>query len=211
MTLTPQPTTARSNALNIAGNALIALLFLFLAIGAVNGFLARGDLSLLLLAIQELLIVVLAITRRRPIAGSNAIRDWVLALAGTAAPLLLRSAAPIHPALLPVGVAVQTLGVALAVLATWSLGRSFGIVAANRGVRTAGMYRFVRHPLYGSYLIGHIGFLLGNISVANVILIVVTVTLQYLRAVVEEQFLLRDPAYQAYAARVRHRFIPFLF
>ncbi len=92
-------------------------------------------------------------------------------------------------------------------MAVISLGRSFGIVAANRGVRTTGFYRFVRHPLYGSYLVGYLGFLLGNLSIWNVSLIVLTVLCQYARARAEERVLLQDPAYQAYAQQVRYRFI----
>jgi protein-S-isoprenylcysteine O-methyltransferase Ste14 len=102
-------------------------------------------------------------------------------------------------------------GALLATLAVISLGRSFGIVAANRGVRTTGFYRFVRHPLYGSYMISYLGFLVGNLSILNVLLVFLTVLCQYARAVAEERILLQDPAYRAYAQRVHYRFIPYIF
>ena len=105
----------------------------------------------------------------------------------------------------------QIIGTVLATIAVASLGRSFGIVAANRGVRTTGFYRFVRHPLYGSYMVSYFGFLLGNLSLWNVALIVITILCQYARAVAEERILLQDPAYQAYASQVRYRFIPYVF
>jgi protein-S-isoprenylcysteine O-methyltransferase Ste14 len=73
------------------------------------------------------------------------------------------------------------------------------------------LYRFVRHPLYGSYAIGYLGFLLGNPTLLNIALIAVTFACQYLRAVAEERVLARDPAYQEYMRKVRYRFIPLIF
>jgi protein-S-isoprenylcysteine O-methyltransferase Ste14 len=34
-----------------------------------------------------------------------------------------------------------------------ALGRSFGFVAADRGLRASGPYAMVRHPVYASYLL----------------------------------------------------------
>ena len=155
-------------------------------------------------------MVGLAITRHHSIVESRSKWDWSVALLGTAAPLLQRPG-PSLPTLEPIGLGLQIIGTALATIAVASLGRSFGIVAANRGVRTSGFYRFVRHPLYGSYMIGYLGFLLGNLSTWNIALIVITVLCQYARAVAEERILLQDPAYQAYAQKVRYRFIPYIF
>lgn len=153
---------------------------------------------------------MLAITRHRSIEESRSAWDWAVALVGTGAPLLQRPGLAL-PFLAPIGLVLQLVGTLLATAAVISLGRSFGIVAANRGVRTSGFYRFVRHPLYGSYMVGYIGFLLGNLSVLNALLIILTVACQYARAVAEERILLRDPAYQAYAQQVRRRFIPYIF
>lgn len=99
----------------------------------------------------------------------------------------------------------------ITIVALLSLRRSFGVVAANRGVRTGGLYRFVRHPLYGSYIIGYVGFLLGNVTAWNMLLIVLMFMCQYLRTHAEERILLHDPIYQEYAVRVPYRFIPFVF
>ena len=43
-----------------------------------------------------------------------------------------------------------------------TLGRSFGVVPANRGVVVGGPYNFVRHPIYTGYLITHVAFLVAN-------------------------------------------------
>ena len=44
-----------------------------------------------------------------------------------------------------VTVTIQLVGLAMATVAMGSLRRSFGLAPANRGVKTAGMYRYVRH------------------------------------------------------------------
>jgi len=191
-------------------NVLIGALFALFAYAAFMNWQRTGQVQMLLLAFQELLIVVLAITRHRSIEESHSAWDWLVALVGTGAPLLQRQGLAL-PALVPVGLVLQVVGTFLATVAVISLGRSFGIVAANRGVRTSGFYRFVRHPLYGSYMVGYLGFLLGNLSIPNILLIVLTISCQYARAVAEERILLRDPAYQSYVQQVRYRFIPYIF
>ncbi len=195
----------------ITTNVLLGTLFAFFAYAAFRTWQESGRVQMLILAFQELLIVGLAITRRHSVEESRSVWDWAVAALGTAAPLLLRGEGLQIAQLEPIGIGVQILGTSLATVAVWSLGRSFGIVAANRGVRTAGFYRFVRHPLYGSYLVGYVGFLLSSLSVMNLLMILVAAGCQYLRAVAEERILLRDPEYQAYAQQVRYRFIPYLF
>src|SRR4030095_6617633 len=96
-----------------------------------------GHTQSLILAFQELLIVGLAITRHHSIVESRSLWDWGVALLGTAAPLLQRPGLTL-PALEPIGLGLQIIGTVLATIAVGSLGRSFGIVAANRGVRTTG-------------------------------------------------------------------------
>jgi protein-S-isoprenylcysteine O-methyltransferase Ste14 len=193
-----------------AANCLLGILFALFAYAAFTSWRATGHVQSLILAFQELLIVGLAVSRRPSLAETRAPWDWLVAFIGTAAPLLQRPGLSL-PALEPFGLALQLIGTILATIAVASLGRSFGIVAANRGVRTSGLYRFVRHPLYGSYMVGYFGFLLGNLSLLNIALIWLTILCQYTRAVAEERILLRDPEYQAYAQRVRYRFIPYLF
>jgi protein-S-isoprenylcysteine O-methyltransferase Ste14 len=211
MTNPTHQVTKPSNTSEIVTNVLIGALFAFLAYVGFVAWRERGAIQPLLLAIQESIIVLLVVTRRRSREASSAWWDRLIAVAGTTAPLLQR---PIDtPTLIfsEVGSGIQLAATIITFIATLSLGRSFGIVAANRGVQTGGLYRFVRHPLYGSYAIGYIGFLLGNPSIINVLLIVVTFICQYLRAVAEERVLVRDPEYQAYMQRVRYRFIPFIF
>jgi protein-S-isoprenylcysteine O-methyltransferase Ste14 len=206
----PRTVSSFARIWSLATNILLGALFALFAYAAFKTWQQSGQIQALILAFQEALIVGLAITRHQSTVESRSAWDWLVALIGTGAPLLQRSEEAL-PFLEPIGLALQLVGAVLATIAVISLGRSFGIVAANRGVRTAGLYRFVRHPLYGSYMVGYLGFLLGNLSVRNILLIVLTVLCQYARTLAEERILLQDPQYRAYAQRVRYRFIPYIF
>lgn len=109
------------------------------------------------------------------------------------------------------GGAWQIAGIALQLFAKLSLGRSFGLLPANRGVVSTGAYRFVRHPIYAGYLLSEIGFLLANFSTRNLITIGVWMVLQIGRILLEERLLSDDADYRAYRARVRYRLIPGVF
>ncbi len=213
--MSSQPPAQRSTTLHkvgeVATNVILGALFTLFAYAAYLDWRDTGHIQSLILSIQEAIIVWLLIVRRSTRDSSREWSDWAVAILGTAAPLLQRAGGTPLPYMDTVGTAIQILAVGLSVVATVSLGRSFGVVAANRGVQAGGAYRFVRHPLYGSYAIGYIGFLLGNPTLANIALIAVAFTCQYLRAIAEERVLARDPAYQQYLKQVRYRFIPYIF
>jgi protein-S-isoprenylcysteine O-methyltransferase Ste14 len=89
----------------------------------------------------------------------------------------------------------------------FSLGRSFGLVAADRGVTTRGPYRIIRHPLYASYMVTQLGYLLQSASIWNGAVLAFTWTCQVSRALSEERLLATVPAYGRYRERVRWRLI----
>jgi protein-S-isoprenylcysteine O-methyltransferase Ste14 len=91
------------------------------------------------------------------------------------------------------------------------LGRSFGLVAANRGIKVTGPYRIVRHPMYAGYTIIHVGFLLSFPSLWNLVLYSTQLAIQMARLLREELLLNQDQSYRDYAARVRYRLIPMIF
>lgn len=154
----------------------------------------------------ELLGVLLIILQRRGEVAMG-LRPILVGFAGTACPLIVL---PIGLQLIPdvVSTVLITGGVALSILAKLSLRRSFGLVAANRGVKSDGLYRFVRHPMYSGYIVNHIGLLLLFLSVWNVAVIALCWILLWMRTGEEEKVLLKDPAYQDYAAHVRSRLVP---
>ena len=102
-------------------------------------------------------------------------------------------------------------GIYLEIAAKLSLGRSFGIIAANRGVRTQGPYRFIRHPMYAGYLLTHIGILMAMPTWRTAALYSMTLTFQLWRMEREEGVLKHDADYRSFAQRVRYRLVPELF
>jgi protein-S-isoprenylcysteine O-methyltransferase Ste14 len=93
------------------------------------------------------------------------------------------------------------------------LGRSFGLLPAQRGLVTSGPYRVMRHPIYCGYLISHIGFLLVNASWWNFAVLSVLCAAQLLRIRREEALLAdsRDAQYNRYRCQVRWRVLPFVY
>jgi protein-S-isoprenylcysteine O-methyltransferase Ste14 len=107
--------------------------------------------------------------------------------------------------------ALQLVGTLAAIVALSTLGRSFGLLPGNRGVRTGGAYRLVRHPAYAAYLLTDVGYLLENLSIWNIAVLGITLVAQLTRIRQEEAALSQDPAYRIYQARVRFRLVPGLF
>jgi protein-S-isoprenylcysteine O-methyltransferase Ste14 len=162
--------------------------------------------QVLLFLFSELIGVFFILTQRK---GDWAVSPYATGIAffGTAAALLVR---PEGTALAPeaVTVALTFTGAAIALFGKLSLRRSFGLVPANRGVKTGGLYAFVRHPIYCGYVINHVGLLLLYASWWNFAVLAFAWVMLWLRAVEEEKFLLTDPEYSAYAERVRYRIVP---
>jgi len=103
------------------------------------------------------------------------------------------------------------MGALIQLHAKLTLGLSFGCVPAHRGLKLAGPYRFVRHPMYAGYLIGHVAYLLINPTGWNVAIYALCYCLQIPRILTEERILGRDPAYRAFSQRVRYRLLPGIF
>ena len=169
-----------------------------------------GVLSLILL-VSESLPVFLILTRREANALSDKPLDWLLALMGTTLPLL---ALPVgsNP-LVPIGLsgAIMLLGLYVQISAKVILGRSFGLIAANRGIKVSGPYRIVRHPIYAGYIITHVGFLLCFPSLWNLGLYSTQLVVQVARLLREEHLLKQDLTYRDYVASVRYRLFPMIF
>ena len=162
-------------------------------------------------ACEELLVVAVAVARRRPSDVSHRVSDWFVALAGSLAVLTLRPGGEAVLGLTAVWVAIQLVGAASAIACLLKLGRSFGVVAANRGLKHTGPYRVVRHPLYASYGLAMLGYLLAAPTMWNVAVFVLAVGFQFRRIAAEETVLARDQDYRSYMSVVRWRLVPRVF
>jgi protein-S-isoprenylcysteine O-methyltransferase Ste14 len=167
---------------------------------------SADDLALALVLLTEGVVVFFLVIRRTTSDISRRPQDWITALAGTAAPLLVVKGG--EPISLSVGVFLLLFGMLTQVSAKLSLRRSFGLVAANRGVKTGGAYRYVRHPMYLGYMISHVGFLLLSPSPWNISVYAVCWVCLILRVGFEERLLSEDAAYQEFTKSVRYRLIP---
>jgi protein-S-isoprenylcysteine O-methyltransferase Ste14 len=172
---------------------------------------ASTNLQAALLVISESLGVFLILTRRFATTASTRPLDWALSFAAVNAPLLATPAAA--STLLPpqIATAVMIAGMIIQISAKAALWRSYGLIPANRGVKTKGPYCLVRHPMYVGYTLTHIGFLLGFPSLQNFLLYLTTFLIEVARLVREELILRKDPLYRDYAARVRYRLLPGIF
>lgn len=168
--------------------------------------LSAANVAPALVLVSEGIIVFFLLIRRSTLNISLRPQDWAAALAGTAAPLLVVKSA--EPAFLEAGVFLLLFGMVTQVAAKLSLRRSFGLVAANRGVKTGGAYRYVRHPMYLGYMISHVGFVLLSPTFWNVAVYAVCWACLILRVAFEERLLSEDAAYQDFKKRVRFRLLP---
>jgi protein-S-isoprenylcysteine O-methyltransferase Ste14 len=163
----------------------------------------------LILLASEGMAAILLILRRRTEQISLNVADWLIAATATLAVLCVgKGGTPI--ALMP-ALLLMLSGLCIHVAAKLTLRRSFGLVAAHRGLILGGVYARVRHPMYAGYLLSHIGFLLWAPTLWNVAVYAVAWTCMWIRMNAEERVLGQDPDYRAYMDRVRYRLIPGLY
>ena len=193
----------------LAGNALLAALYVRFAWAHLSGATA-GSWTLPPMVLQEMLLVLFFLTRRRSTATTGRVDDWATGVVGWLLPLLMRPIEAQGP-LAMLGFPLQMVGLVLAVAGAISLGRSIGIVAAHRGLQTHGLYRVVRHPLYAAYLVTYVGYVARYPSAYNLLIATMSIVCLNLRAVGEERLLARNPDYRAYLATVRWRFVPAVY
>ncbi|MDP3848076.1 MAG: isoprenylcysteine carboxylmethyltransferase family protein [Pseudomonas sp.] len=190
-----------------SGIFLASLLGVF-AYTHILAFFRTGEISLLMFCLSETLTAALYIFRSEPRTVSILPLDWLIAIAGTIAPLFLR---PHSWGLLPMASIAISVGTGMQILGLISLNRSFAIVAAKREIKTGWMYRIVRHPIYASYCLIYTGYILSNTTSINLAIYLITIGLLCARIFQEERHLALDPLYHEYMSEVRYRILPFIF
>ena len=158
--------------------------------------------------VEQAWFVTAFLIRRPAVAAAGSAGPWLLAAGGTFGGLLLRPAG-LHPAWgVTAGLVSQLLGLALAITALVFLGRSFGLVAADRGLVTRGPYAVVRHPVYAAYIVIQAGYLMQSISLRNAVVVALATCCNIGRIRAEERLLAESAGYREYASRVRWRLLP---
>ena len=187
----------------------VLLFFCALLFSNYHSFSSNRSVVTFGLIVVNALFLLFFLFRRKAKAVAHSPIAWLLGFGCAILPLLLRpeDTAPANP-LADIGKPVQLLGAGLTIAALLSLRRSFGIVAAHRGIQTGGLYRWVRHPMYTAEWLLLLGFTLAHASAWNAFICGLAVLFQVLRARLEERLLLADPVYQAYWQRCPRRFLP---
>ncbi|MBA4143287.1 MAG: isoprenylcysteine carboxylmethyltransferase family protein [Nitrosospira sp.] len=198
----------QSRRAHVYSGMLLAVILSFFAYAHFSKFQETGEWALLLVVFSETLTAGFFIFRSNPKSISLAPFDWLVAIGGSFAPMFLR---PATWGIFPAADIAIALGTMLQIVGLLSLNRSFAIVAARREIKTAWMYRVVRHPLYASYFLIFGGYVLVHTTASNLIVYAVTLGFLYMRIFSEEKHLALDPAYRAYMLEVRYRLVPLIF
>ena len=180
---------------------ILALSFwLFLAgLRLGQAVLQRNPLALLL-AVQAGLVACALAVRRADVAEIPLTRKLV-AWGSALLPFALQVRQP--PGAFQIGMAIA--GLALAAWGLLSLGKSFGVAPADRGLVLHGPYRFLRHPIYAGELLAVLAVLLGNETPGNALAVGLLLGSVLLRIRWEERAL---GGYCGYAHRTRWRLLP---
>ena len=155
-----------------------------------------------LLAVQAGMVALQLMLRRpqtKPVPWSQMATAWVSACL----PWVLEVAQDTL-----VGRVLGCAGIALALIAMGTLGRSFGIAPADRSLVQTGPYRWIRHPMYLGELSAVLGAIYGNLSPWNFLILSLLLLTILLRIHWEEAAI---DGYPGYTGQVRWRLIPFIF
>jgi protein-S-isoprenylcysteine O-methyltransferase Ste14 len=189
----------------------VGALFAVLSVNLVADFTRTHRMTGLLLLVSESLVVVLTVVRRRTVAIDRSVAAAIVTTVSLVGPSLVRTSA--GGGLVPdaVTVIVSSIGLFIVIAGKITLGRSFGLVPANRGVVCTGVYRFVRHPIYAGYLLTHLAFACAHPTVWNWSVLIIADTALIVRALYEERVLGADGSYQSYCQRVEWHLVPGVF
>jgi protein-S-isoprenylcysteine O-methyltransferase Ste14 len=204
-------TAAHARLRHLASSGLGAVFWLLFAYANIRASVDSHRIIGAGVGILGLWAAALFVVRRPPALVSRSIPIWIVAFAGTFGASFLRPGGGTASWLDHLGLGVQAVGVLLGAFGYLALGRSLGLVPAHRGLVTSGIYRVVRHPLYASYVIAELGYLVQSPRLWNAGVLAGVWTCQIFRLLSEERLLASDADYCAYCSRTRWRVIPGLW
>ena len=191
------------------GDCVLAVSFLLamLPAGRELSFTLAGAANIVWL-IGAAVMAVMSFARFAPSSATVNLRTIAASGAMLILPCFMRPIDRSTGALATVGLVFELIGVILTQVARVYMGRSFGILPANRGIVSKGPFRWVRHPIYFGWLILSIGYAMSYANPRNTVLIVATLPFMVWRIDQEEAHLSADPEYRGYMAHVRYRLLP---
>jgi protein-S-isoprenylcysteine O-methyltransferase Ste14 len=164
------------------------------------------------------IVLTLFFLRKPSQAENTSLVHWFFALCGSFLFFALHPVTPAWPWQIQLGTAVTGLGMFLTLLAVSQLGKGFGVIAACREIKTHGLYRVVRHPLYMGEEVAKLGIMIQSLSWVtldsswnsyyNLAIYLMALGCQLRRIRDEEALLSQYPDYAEYMKQVRFRLIP---
>src|SRR5437763_218817 len=140
---------------DLLARAVVIMMFSLMSANLFGDFIRTGHVTGLLLLASESLVVVLTMIRRRTDLVDRSAAGVITTALSLAGPPLLRAFNESNLVPEVVTVLASAAGLGLVIVGKLTLGRSFGIAPATRGVVIGGPYILVRHPIYAGYLLTH--------------------------------------------------------
>jgi protein-S-isoprenylcysteine O-methyltransferase Ste14 len=161
--------------------------------------------------LQHFIVLGIALTRHPPKVWDYSIASSIAV--GTAyvypyAQVIYLRWSPGYVASPAAGLVLVTLAAGISLVSLLTMGRRFGVRPALRGLVTSGPYRFVRHPMYLSYMLADIGYNLQEWNFVTLLLVLVGWMSLIYRIHAEERVISQHPEWPAYIVLVRYRLFP---
>ena len=161
--------------------------------------------------LQHFIVLGIALTRPQPKVRDYSIASSMAVGAAYAYPyaqVIYLRWSPGYVASPSAGLVLVTLAAGLSLVSLLTMGRLFGVRPALRGLVRSGPYRFVRHPMYLSYILADIGYNLQEWNFVTLLLVLIGWMSLVYRIHAEERVLSQHPEWPAYAVLVRYRLFP---
>lgn len=206
----PLPSTSRTEA--IWNNFILGAIFANFAIFmAADGGTSTPTFSNYLGVLHVAIIALVCLFRIPCVRFSKKPADWVVSIMATWAPLAMFSIGIPSENEIALLFILNIVGIIMASAVIIGMNKSFGVIPAQREIKTGGLFRIVRHPLYMSYSLCIVCIAIQTMNPYNMLVTVCVLAAIILSIKEEEAFLSDDRVYAAYQLRVRKKLIPFIW